>query len=789
LKDGDCLRATTKYKFKNGEYLVTWKKTSLNNGLPVSFEGVRSTKENLSNYNHTKKKEPLKEVENDEESTDFKYQTSKEIKEMSKTEKEEEITSSGNKNGKKTHSKKGVKTKKVNEAKKSKKMVKLFKTDQITLPEETLEFLEPLCLIVRDEANKIIELFWHEDELNALKKSKKKAAWKKILERIEEYKPNHEKTHWPHEHYLPSRIKRSAYELAGRTLLQQADRFMVYSEIIDVLNNEPKVLKTEPITEEIFTRPFPEVETPISSENSSLSPVWAAKLRREICSFENLARMTVEELSSKCQLSRIRARNLITSAQNRELNKDEINSQSRFTDISEEEPAIILPKTLASKINTKLKKEGVFEKYQYILNITEQLLNFMELEGRLPNNYFELQSVPLIKIPMITYASDDGLLNGNTYRLSVDLTNKRLIFKAKYPKISNPVFPSDWVSIGTPHTITLAIPKILEQRLSSGAKQKAPNLRIINSKGKKRIVLDFITSHEVDPPEDSNEVVNFLAYDWGVRKLITFVVVNSRGEQLSRPFFFRIDILADKQLRRRKQISYLKKVKNKLDTSDPLKADYAFEIKLIWEKYSRVNLVLGHIASLIAVDLARIYNCQVIVGENLKSLRRTKKGKNPKASERSLNWKVNSAIKSAIWFRIIYKAQEQGICSQLISPEYTSQVCPRCGSKGKRTKSPEHHDELDTGVWFNCINKECGYNADRDYIAALNIARKAFDKDHSNWHEPKQVTDCHLVSYIGTPASLPFPSPESVRRFMLNSLSGFTQICVKPSFLRLGKEG
>ena len=167
--------------------------------------------------------------------------------------------------------------------------------------------------------------------------------------------------------------------------------------------------------------------------------------------------------------------------------------------------------------------------------------------------------------------------------------------------------------------------------------------------------------------------------------------------------------------------------------------------------------------------------------------KRSNKGKN--IHERSLNWKVNSTIRSAIWSKIIYKASAEGIRSQLISPEYTSQVCPRCGSEGKRTESPEHSEEISSGVWFNCLNIECGYNADRDYIAALNIARKAFDKDHSNWYEPKQVTDCHLVSYIGTPASLPFPSPDSVCSFMLKSLSGFAQISLKPSFLRLGKDG
>jgi len=242
LKDGDCLRAITKYKHQNREYLVTWKKTSLNNGIPVSFEGINLTEENLSDYNHARKKEIVEEAEKNEESSGLKYPTSKENKEMSQVKKEKDRIGSGKEKRKKTNSKKEKKTKKVSGTKNSKKKIKLLKTDQLTLPEETLEYLEPLCLLVRDEANKIIEFFWDEKELKIVKKTNQKFAWMKILKRIEEYKPSFENTHWPHDHYLPSRIKRSVYELAGRTLLQQADRFMVYSEMKEVLDNEPDLI-------------------------------------------------------------------------------------------------------------------------------------------------------------------------------------------------------------------------------------------------------------------------------------------------------------------------------------------------------------------------------------------------------------------------------------------------------------------------------------------------------------------------------------------------------------------
>ena len=63
---------------------------------------------------------------------------------------------------------------------------------------------------------------------------------------------------------------------------------------------------------------------------------------------------------------------------------------------------------------------------------------------------------------------------------------------------------------------------------------------------------------------------------------------------------------------------------------------------------------------------------------------------------------------------IQYKALWEGIPVIYIQPQYTSQVCPKCLSTNKRVK---HR--------YQC--KHCGYEANADYVASVNIAKKFWE--------------------------------------------------------------
>lgn len=80
------------------------------------------------------------------------------------------------------------------------------------------------------------------------------------------------------------------------------------------------------------------------------------------------------------------------------------------------------------------------------------------------------------------------------------------------------------------------------------------------------------------------------------------------------------------------------------------------------------------------------------------------------------NHSVAKSIMDAAWGKLIqyttYKAEDAGRCVVLVDPKKTSQMCSRCGQIVAKDLSTRLH---------NC--PYCGYKADRDLNAAINILR------------------------------------------------------------------
>ena len=85
-----------------------------------------------------------------------------------------------------------------------------------------------------------------------------------------------------------------------------------------------------------------------------------------------------------------------------------------------------------------------------------------------------------------------------------------------------------------------------------------------------------------------------------------------------------------------------------------------------------------------------------------------------KPKEMQKNRRLSKSISDAAWslFRhcLSYKAEEAGIGFKAVNPKYTSQDCSACGHRQKKSLSDRVH---------HC--KKCGYTADRDLNAAINI--------------------------------------------------------------------
>jgi transposase len=439
--------------------------------------------------------------------------------------------------------------------------------------------------------------------------------------------------------------------------------------------------------------------------------------------------------------------------------------------------------TIVWRLVEELKEHGTYEKRGYLLNIAEQISRFYVENDRLPTDYFELQPVPVVEVPFLTLAADDGPEKGQVYRLTVEGGEIHLRFK--YPRIPEPKGQDDW---DWTDEVTISTPNILTKRLTGdGVEQKAPNLRLKTVKsGQQVAVLDFIS--ETPRPPLVPTTSNVLSHDWGVKRLATIVILNRQGNQLTRPFFLNVGGIEGKQARLRAQIDELHAKLDTLDDDDPRRSLLQAEIDRCWRKYRARNQAVAHLASTIIVLLAILYDCDTIAGEWLKTLkvRRKKGGRGKRARYR--NWRNSTTVRQAIWSRVEYKAALLGLRTITVPPRGTSHECPRCGKRGITTRSPEHNNSIQWGPWFKCLDPECGYNADRDYIAAVNIALRALEKQTKSAGKDKfgpHTVHRKLSSYIGDSATLPFPSPDkqSVRSQVLTTLGGFSKVVkLRPSY-------
>ena len=406
-------------------------------------------------------------------------------------------------------------------------------------------------------------------------------------------------------------------------------------------------------------------------------------------------------------------------------------------------------------------------------SLLEQACNFYLQNGCFPDTYEEMQGVPLLKAGVLPYAGDDGPQMGQTYRMSVDLNRKRLTLSLRTPDTVGL-----WTRTWRENTVQIALPDLVVARAHVG-KSLAPSLReIVEADGMRYAVLDFIVEVPVDQQASFAEMQTILGFDWGVRVLVTASVVDLDGHQVGHPFFLDTGPFDGRQARLRRQIDQLKaKVarleqrRDRFPVGDPRRkpAEKSLpvlrrEISLCWHKYEARNNDLGHLAANILLVLATAFDCKLIAGESLKSMKTAGRGRGAKGRWR--NWRNNSQIRGELWRVLRYKCFLAGIRLEWQQPRHTSHMCPRCGSSAHTYASPDHRTQVDDwGAWLCCSNPTCLWNGSRDYAASLNIARLGAALIRHAQTTGKVVhpsilnTSVQPVSYMGTRAALRFPPP------------------------------
>ncbi len=204
-------------------------------------------------------------------------------------------------------------------------------------------------------------------------------------------------------------------------------------------------------------------------------------------------------------------------------------------------------------------------------NVVEQACNHFLQHDTFPSDYEEMQSIPLLKTGLLTYAGDDGPKMGQSYRLTLDLDagTAALLFR----------FPNEqgvWQWRKTATVITL--PQIVKNRLKEG-ENLSPTLReYVHPDGSRMAVLDFIVNIPKAPLAAWNTMERVLGFDWGVHGLITAVVLDAESNQIGRPFFLNTGGIDGRQARTRRQIDELKAKRERFAPDDPRRVPYNQEI-------------------------------------------------------------------------------------------------------------------------------------------------------------------------------------------------------------------
>ena len=236
----------------------------------------------------------------------------------------------------------------------------------------------------------------------------------------------------------------------------------------------------------------------------------------------------------------------------------------------------------------------------------------------------------------------------------------------------------------------------------------------------------------------------FLSIDLNERKLIAAVVMDCHSNLLTPPIFVKTrPEIRKKILRIREEIKNISsKINAFLDFDNRLFA----ERRKKWGKLNNLVDQLTHEVVNVIVKIARVLKCKYIVFEDLKSYQ-------PPKGKGLLSWLLSMWRRGNIITITRYKALRRGIEVRTVSPKNTSQICLRCNARGEHVKAPDRLEEKDDKYgFFYCPN--CGYMADRDYVAAINVGRK-FLLEVSGGEGSVRLEEAKTTAYtavVGSPA-------------------------------------
>jgi putative transposase len=369
------------------------------------------------------------------------------------------------------------------------------------------------------------------------------------------------------------------------------------------------------------------------------------------------------------------------------------------------------------------------EAFMAMTNLIEQACNQYLHTGTFPMTYEALQPAAVLSVGHLTFAGDDGMKMGQAYRARIEIASfcdlqtrqehqrASLLLRLRTPDEQGKWAWGRWSE-------PIPLPPTVCTYLWQGA-----------------------TTY-VSPLEQERRVVGF---DWGVRSLITVSILEKGDadepyQQVSRPVFLDTGGIDGRQARLRREIDRLKACRDRYaqlikqalapreEHGIPLPAqvagwqkrvkDYETRIKQCWKTYEHRNRELAHLASNLLILLALLYDCRLICGENLTTLKTEGRGRGVRGRFR--NWRNTTTVRGELWRVLTYKCHLFGIRARQVEPRGTTHTCPHCHQPATTYASSvpaDHKKAIPWGPWLCCSNPECLWNGARDYAASLNIAR------------------------------------------------------------------
>ena len=315
--------------------------------------------------------------------------------------------------------------------------------------------------------------------------------------------------------------------------------------------------------------------------------------------------------------------------------------------------------------------------------------------------------------------------------------------RMKLPNTAQPRSIADWQWVESKLTIPEKILEKIEQAYSSQPKKPILRTKILKG-GFEYFFLQFPWEFQKAKKRDGKE--RTLAIDLGLKKIATCVVCED-GKQVSKPIVIKLKGSQYRHIERIYNniagVQHQMAKQKKKRTSKQIGVDRRDEERSrLYQKRNRLGEELAQHSSNKLIDIAHKWQCTIIVIEDLRDYK-------PPRGKRSWSRRLSQWLRGRIASLLENKCLERGLTLQKVCPWNTSTHCPRCTIKGVKVLGPNNSIEDLKGRWFIC--HQCGFSADRDYIAAINIYRASF----IDYKTIKSLKDTNPIPYmdIGTPHS------------------------------------